>query len=128
MPRWSRLQDEYLWEHCNEGAERIAKSMRARFGVARTAEAVRRHAYRIGAPLVVYEICPECGAKVDHVCRSGMCYRCTQLSNAEAQRRRNDELRAQLRANAERDVRRAEREYDAARAEASRLRRKLRAL
>lgn len=116
-------------EHCNEGPERIAAAMRHRFGVARTPEAVRRHAYRIGAPLVVYEICPECGGRYDHLGPEGVCYGCRQRELAFDQRRRNDEMRAQIEANQSPEARRrAEREYDAARAEAARLRRKLREL
>lgn len=127
MPRWSRQQDEYLWEHCNEGPEKVAAAMRRRFGVARSPEAVRRHAYRIGAPLVEYEICPHCGGKYDHLGRDGVCYGCRQRELAEEQRRRNKALRDEIRANqSPQERRKAEREYDAARAEASRLRRKLR--
>ena len=126
MPRWSRLQDEYLMEHCNEGVERVADAMRHRFGVSRTPEAVRRHAYRIGAPVVEYEICPRCGGKHDHLGREGICYQCRQRELAEAQRNRNEELRREINDNnSKKSRRRAEREYEAARAEASRLRRKL---
>ena len=127
MPRWSRRQDEVLWEHGHEGAEACAAIIESRFGVARTVEAVRRHAYRIGAPIFAYEVCPECGGKVDHLGRDGTCYRCSMRKLAEAQRRRNDAIRREIMANSSREGRRkAEREYDAARAEATRLRRKLR--
>lgn len=129
MPRWSRQQDEYLMEHCHEGAERVADAMRHRFGVSRTPEAVRRHAYRIGAEIIAYEICPQCGGKYEHLLRTGVCYQCNQRNRAEEQRRRNRSLRDELRANdSERERRKAEREYEAARAEAARLRRKLRAV
>ena len=120
MPRWSRRQDEYLMEHCNEGPERIAAAMRRRFGVARTPEAVRRHAYRIGAPLVVYEICPECGGKHEHLVR-GVCYQCNQRRLAERQRAVRDEIAANQSPDSRR---RAEREYERERAKTSRLRRK----
>lgn len=127
MPRWSRRQDEYLLEHCNEGPERIAAAMRNRFGISRTPEAVRRHAYRIGVPIVEYEICPECGRKVDHIGHHGMCYACSREKLAAEQRARNDALRAEIkRNNSAEERRKAERAYDAARAEATRLRRKLR--
>ena len=126
MPRWSRQQDEYLMEHCHEGAERVADAMRRRFGVARTPEAVRHHAYRIGAPLVVYEICPECGRKVSKLVPSGMCYQCNQHVLAEGHRRTCDELREEIKRNeSRRERRKAARECDRERARASRLRRKL---
>lgn len=127
MPKWSEKQDEYLLEHCNEGPERIADAMRRRFGVSRSPEAVRRHAYRIGAPLVVYEVCPQCGGRRERLLRTGVCYQCNQHNRAEEQRRRNDQLRREIRESASPEAKRkADREYDAARAEASRLRRKLR--
>lgn len=126
MTRWSRQQDEYLMEHCNEGVERIADAMRRRFGVARTPEAVRRHAYRIGAPLVEYEVCGGCGRKVLKLTPEGVCYQCNQHALAEGHRRRCDELRDEIRRNESREERRrAERECDRERARASRLRRKL---
>lgn len=127
MPRWSRQQDEYLQEHCNDGPERIAADMRRRFGVARTPEAVRRHAYRIGVPVVQYEICPQCGGKHDHLMYSGVCYLCNQRNLAAGSRDENARLRAEIRRNGSRPERRkAEREYEAARQETARLRRKIR--
>lgn len=127
MPRWSREQDAILWEHGNEGAARCAAIMRHRFGVSRSAEAVRRHAYRIGAPIIAFEVCPRCGARCDHLSPSGMCFACTRRELAEAQRMRNDALRAELRANAPDGEagRKADREYAAERAKAHRLRRRL---
>lgn len=128
MQRWTRLQDAVLWEHGHEGAERCADIIRHRYGVARTPEAVKRHAYRIGAPMVRYEICPACGGKHPYLGRDGLCHACHNELKAEEQRRRNDELRAELRrAESAEERRRAERGYDAARAEATRLRRRLEA-
>lgn len=127
MPRWSRQQDDVLWEHGHEGAERCAAIIRHRFGVSRTPDAVKRHAYRIGAPMLKYEICPRCGGAVAYLSRDGICYACRQRDNAERERRKVDALKAQLRdAESPGARRKAEREYDAARTQASRLRRKLR--
>ena len=127
MPRWTRLQDSVLWEHGHEGPERCADIIRHRYGVARTPEAVRRHAYRIGAPIICYEICPSCGGKFDHLGREGICYGCRQRELAKAARRENDLIRAEIRANQSAiERRKAEREFEAARAERARLRRKLR--
>lgn len=127
MPRWSKLQDAVLWEHGHEGAERCAAIIGHRFGVARTPEAVRRHAYRIGAPIIAYEVCPRCGARVDHLSPHGTCYACSRRELAEAQRCRNDALRAELRANAPDGAagRKADREYAAERAKAHRLRKRI---
>ena len=125
MPRWSRLQDSYLMEHGHEGAERVAEGMRRRFGVERTPEAVRRHAYRIGAPIFQYEVCPSCGGKFDHLGKDGICYQCHQRRLAEAERRKADAIRAEIRRNqSEAERRKAEREYERERAKTSRLRRK----
>ena len=126
MSRWSREQDEYLLEHAHEGLERVQADMRRRFGVARTPEAIRRHAYRIGAPLVRYEQCPECGRKVDHLVH-GLCYACNQHLLAETHRAKAEALRAEVERNSSlAERRRAEREVEREKARASRLRRKLR--
>lgn len=111
MTRWSRRQDAVLWEHGHEGAEECADIIRRRFGVARTPEAVRRHAYRIGAPMRRYEICPECGRKTDELCRDGLCPVCHEYAGAEGQRRFRQEV-----VEAEIAVRRTE-EYRTARRE-----------
>ena len=112
-------------EHGHEGAERCAAAMRHRFGVARTPEAVRRHAYRIGAPIFEFEICPSCGGKFDHLGRDGTCYQCHQKALAEQERRKGDEIRAEIRRNnSDAERRKAEREYERERARNSRLRRK----
>lgn len=125
MARWSRQQDDVLWEHGHEGVERCAEIIGERFGVVRTAEAVRRHAYRIGAPVIVYEICPTCGRKVDYLGRYGVCNACRARDLADAQRRKRDELLAEIRTSRTGgDVREAEREYARERQANARLRRK----
>ena len=104
---------------------RSAEIIRRRFGVDRTPEAVRRHAYRIGAPIFQYEVCPECGRKVDHLSRSGVCYQCGQRALAEGQRRERERIKAEVRRNGSKAERRkAEREYERERAANYRLRRK----
>ena len=119
------LQDSVLWEHGHEGAERCADIIRHRYGVARTPEAVRRHAYRIGAPMYRYEVCPECGGKFDHLGPDGICHQCRQHELAEGQRRKRDAILAEIRANQSAEERRkAEREYEKERQANSRLRRK----
>jgi hypothetical protein len=126
MPRWSRQQDEYLTEHCNEGAEAVADGMRVRFGISRTPGAVQRHASRIGLSCYVYEICPSCGGKYDHLERCGVCHQCRQLELAEYERTvKRDSILAEIRANQSRAERRkAEREYEKERKRNSVLRRK----
>ena len=125
MPKWSRQQDDVLWEHGHEGAERCAEIIKGRYGISRTPSAVKRHAYRIGAPIFRYEICPGCGRKVDHLGKQGVCYACRQGELADEARRRNDEIRAEIRANQSRAERRkAERGYNRERQANARLRRK----
>lgn len=127
MPRWSRQQDDVLWEHGHEGAERCAAIIWDRFGISRTPDAVKRHAYRIGAPIFEHEICPRCGGAVRYLGADGICYACAQRANAEVERRRREAIKAEVR-DAESPGSRgpAKREYDAERAKTSRLRRKLR--
>ena len=128
MARWSRQQDEVLWEHGHEGAERCADIIGHRFGIARTAEAVRRHAYRIGAPMFRYEICPQCGGKFQYLGKSGVCNACRKRELAEVQRRRKYAIQAEMRVNHSSEYSRdAEREYMRERKAVSDLQKKLKA-
>ena len=127
MPKWSKLQDEVLWEHGNEGARRCADIIRHRYGVARTPEAVRRHAYRIGAPIIEYAICSGCGSKARKLDDENLCPVCHQRKLADECKERNraviNEINMQLKA-----LDTARREYDRERQRTARLRRKLKAL
>lgn len=125
MAKWSRRQDDVLWEHGNEGAERCAEIIERRFGVRRTPDAVKRHAYRIGAPIYRFEICPSCGGKFDHLGPDGICAPCHKRSKAEDERRKRDAILAEIRANQSPGaLGKAEREYAKERQANSRLRRK----
>lgn len=77
MPTWTCEQERVLFEHGNQGAEYCASLIARRFHVKRTPEATERHANRIGAPMVIYETCPECGRLVRKLNRlSGLCEEC----------------------------------------------------
>lgn len=123
MTRWSVRQDEYLREHCNEGAEAIAAAMRHRFGVSRSPEAVRRHAYRIGVPMVRYEVCVGCGGKARYLDAEGMCRACHQRRVTDAYRMRKRRLQEEF-DMARRDFEDARRESDRLRQQARRERRR----
>ena len=125
MPRWSKLQDEVLWEHGHEGAERCAAIIRNRYGVARTPDAVKRHAYRIGAPIIQHEICPRCGTRVAYLGPYGVCYACRQKEHADEQRAEHRAILAEIRNERSCDAARdAERDYNKWRKANSRLRQK----
>ena len=113
MTRWSKQQDDVLWEHGNEGAERCAAIIGNRYGVARTPEAVRRHAYRIGAPIVRFEICVGCGGKASRVDDEGLCRTCHQKRVTELYRQRAERARAGI--DSDDGLAAARREYDALR-------------
>lgn len=112
MSRWSTLQEQVLWEHGNEGADRCAAIIRNLYGVSREPEAVRRHAYRIGAPMLRYEICPDCGRKVKSLTREGVCRVCHQRQLADRQRERNARLMREIARSDEAEYEAARREYD----------------
>lgn len=122
MTKWSAEQDEFLREHGNEGAERCAALMRHRFGVARTPEAVRRHAYRAGIPIIRYELCQRCGKAVRQLGGDGLCRVCHYRRLADEQRAFNREVVAELRDQArEEEYAQVRKEYQNARQQTSRL-------
>lgn len=123
MPTWSRQQDAVLWEHGNEGPARCADIIRRRFGVARTPEAVRRHAYRIGAPIIEYDICVGCGGKTRSADEEGLCRACHQRKLADEYKRANGAVLREIEEE-RREAERARREYDRERQRASRERRR----
>ena len=125
MPTWSKQQEDVLWEHGNEGPRSCADIIRRRYGVARTPEAVRRHAYRIGAPIVEYEICVGCGGKTRSADDEGLCRACHQRRVADEYKARSSAIRRELEEEAV-EAERARREYDRERKRASRERGKSR--
>lgn len=127
MPRWTAAQDEVLMLHGHEGAERCAAIMRHRFGVRRTPDAVKRHAYRIGAPMVRYEICVTCGGKTDSADADGNCPICHVKALTERRRAETERIRDEIRRSGKSSegYEAANREYARARQEGSRLRRSM---
>lgn len=124
--KWTKEQDEILMECGNHGPDECAEIIYARTGRRHTVEAVRRHAYRIGASLVVYSICPGCGKKAAKVNKhDGLCRTCHERELAQEQRRINSKLRAEIAAlDSEDEYRRAVSEHAKVRQENSRLCRK----
>ena len=90
MAKWSREQNAILEQWCNHGPEKCAEVIRERFGVKHSPEAVRKHANRIGIPMVRYEPCPRCGRAVKHLTEYGICLACHQreLANGQKEYRR----------------------------------------
>ena len=122
MTKWTPQQDGVLWEHGNEGAERCADIIRRRYGVARTPEAVRRHAYRIGAPIIEYHVCVGCGAMARSVDEEGLCAACHQRRLTEEYRMRSARIKRDFE-EVDRGFDAARREYDRERQRKSRRRR-----
>ncbi len=105
--KWTPEQDEFLEAHANKGAEWCAREMFARFGVLRSREAVWRHAYRIGASMRRYEICPSCGREVMQLKGgSGLCRACHMHELAEKSRELRDGIEKSI------SEREDEREYE----------------
>ena len=106
-------------EHGHDGAGECARIIYAKFGVKRTPEAVRRHAYRIGAPIIAFRICTECGGKTRKPDEDGRCPTCHQKALAERYRLRNTAIVMEIRElESGRCFADARRDYDRARQEA----------
>ncbi|MBQ9041473.1 MAG: hypothetical protein IJ111_01495 [Eggerthellaceae bacterium] len=80
---WTAEQDAVLREFGNHGAVECSRIISRRFHVERSPEAVRRHAYRIGASIIEYRICPGCGCKARKFYNDGFCPTCHQNALAE---------------------------------------------
>lgn len=125
MTKWSKAQDELLREFGNRGAEYCAAALRNRFGISRTPEAVRRHAYRVGISIIRYETCPRCGRAVSTVGADGLCGLCHQRRLAEEQKAFNASILAELRnQDREREIAEVRKDYQNARQQTSRICRK----
>lgn len=75
--RWTQEQDEYLAAHAHKGAEWCRRGMFSELGVLRSADAIWRHAYRIGVSMRRFEVCPECEREVASLtASSGLCKEC----------------------------------------------------
>ncbi len=123
---WTFEQEQILREYGNLGAEECRKMIFRRTGVLRSVESTKRHAYRIGAPLIKYEICPSCGRKVRKLKPSGLCTVCNERYLAQKQRELVSKLEQQLKEDtSSHEYVNAKHEYDQARKAASRLRSKL---
>lgn len=117
-------QERILFEYGSHGAKYCAEIIARRFHVFRSAEATQRHAYRIGAPMVVYETCNECGRTVKRLNRlSGLCPVCNAhklwLEAVEEERRIIEKLGG---GEDDEAYKREKRRYDAQRRKNARLR------
>lgn len=91
--KWTTKQDAYLEAHAHKGAEWCAREMAREFGVRRSAESVRRHAYRIGASMRIHEVCPICGRDVPRLKDgSGLCRACHMRERSARTRELRDGL------------------------------------
>lgn len=123
--RWTVEQERILFEHGNRGAKYCAELIARRYHVRRTPEATRRHAYRIGIPMAIYETCHECGRAVKKLNRrSGLCPPCHAHKLWLAAVEEEQEIITNLRKGGEDDAayKREKRRYDAQRQKNSRLR------
>ena len=114
--RWDAEQERILRDHGNKGAEWCAREIEREFGIARSPAPVQRHASRIGAPLLRYEICPMCGRATRSMSRKGVCRACNAERLREEQERFDSKIRAYVTKGGDDDAyRENRRKYDALR-------------
>ncbi len=123
MAGWDDEQDALLRQFGHLGAEACREIIYRRTGVARSVDATERHANRIGASLVRYETCPQCGRKVERLNKcTGLCKTCNERHLLEGQRRHNIRLLREVRRRQEDgEYERYAREHATVRQENSRL-------
>lgn len=123
MPRWTKEQDEVLIENANKGAEYIASAINKKFGLHRTAHAVRNHASRLGISLMQFSICPECGRVGYPLNRlTGLCPICSTEARTEQHKQFQKVLRMEVRRiEDDPDYKRAVREGNRVRQQNSRI-------
>lgn len=122
--RWTFEQEEILRIHGHRGAEFCRDLIARKFGVWRTVEATQRHASRIKAPLVVYQICPVCGRAERKLHRkTGVCEACNYDLLWKQQAEEAQRIISDFRKGGESNVVQASRRrYDAQRQKTTRTR------
>lgn len=120
---WTEEQDEILYTYGNLGVEELRRLLHSRCGVIRSEDAIKRHAYRIGASLIRYEVCVNCGRRVQKLKPDNLCTTCHTRRLTERQHQRNAKLMQELREREEQtnEYKAAQRAYNAAKKANSRL-------
>lgn len=97
MRRWSAEEDALIVSMGSLGAEGVRDAIEAETGVCRTVAAVQRRASRIGATLVMYKTCPNCGKIAASLSsRTGLCGSCNQQFLANLNRERSAAIRCDV--------------------------------
>lgn len=127
--RWTDEQDEVLYTYGSLGVAECRRILADEFGIDRSEEAIRRHAYRIGASVIEYETCIGCGLRVRSVNREGLCRACNLRRLVDTNREYNERLKRELRENEKQEesdeYRHAKRDYNAVKQQNSRLRKRI---
>lgn len=97
MSTWTPEQDQLLYDNGYLGAEACARLLYQKTGVLRKTSAVERHAYRIGASLIPYKVCPSCGSRVSKLNYTGVCSACHTKHLLAEQKEFNQELLREIR-------------------------------
>ena len=124
--KWTIAQENILRLYGHRGVKFCRDYIHKVFGVYRSIEATQRHASRIKALMIVYEICPECGRAAKKLNRNtGVCEACNYERLWKEQVEEEQRIIRDLqKGGAENAVLQAKRRYDAQRQKVSRLRRK----
>ena len=125
--RWTEEQDEIMRELASRGAKAVSKAIKERTGVSRSESAVRMHASRIGVSLLSYERCPGCGGDVKRLNRdSGLCPTChRKLRSGQLRSDTRETLKRIEAAKKSPEYKRAQAEFNAARRQHQRARKRL---
>lgn len=124
--KWTPEQDLILRIHGHRGPEYCRNLIFKTFGIYRSVTATQRRASRIKAPLIRYEICPECGRIERRLNRNtGLCDACNYERLWREQVEEEQRILEQLNKGGETNgITKAKRQYDAQRQKVSRLRRR----
>ncbi|MCI8469321.1 MAG: hypothetical protein HFJ75_07560 [Eggerthellaceae bacterium] len=105
-----------LFDHGNKGARWCRDEIARVTGISRSVEATERHANRIGAPMVVYEVCPVCGRATRVMPYKGMCRACNYERLYKEQAAFATQIKAEILKGGESDAERVNRrKYNALR-------------
>lgn len=119
MPKWTPEQNQLLHECAQLGAKKCQELIRKQFGVSRNVEAVRRHAFRIGASISrESRRCPMCGSMLD-IQSDGFCRTC-HYGFLEAKKYTYKQDPPQIMKEAKQEQNTAKRSYNRVRKEAER--------
>lgn len=93
--RWTPEQDECLRRYAALGVEDCRRMIARHTGAARSVDAVKMRASRLGVPLAKARSCSECGQAMPKGMRGDLCEACRYRRRTEEQHRYGEYLRSE---------------------------------